>query len=106
LVRLQGGLADAEAIWQKIQSRQRFRPHWTDTSVANSGSAVNSSAGRILIGAVLNAALQNAAYRSANRRSPSNWSVPSMPPMPSARSASRGPFFSPPPIFCGHLGTK
>jgi hypothetical protein len=66
----QGGI-DPESFWQTIESSQRFRPHWVESTTASGSQVVMSPNGRVLIGAILdvaNAALQSAAYRGVQRR--------------------------------------
>ncbi|MFO0951154.1 MAG: hypothetical protein U0835_08380 [Isosphaeraceae bacterium] len=90
LGRFADGMVDTEGVWSTIQSAQRFRPHWVETSAAGAGEVLASPAGRVLIGAVIgaaNRALEDAAYRGVQRRGDSYY--PPLPDMP--------PSYSPPP---------
>ena len=96
--RFEDGSIDADDLWREIQSSQRFRPNWVDSSAQNGIQVATSPAGRVILGAIVDiagAAMRDAAYRGVQRRSDA--SFPTFPTFPSSGGGYQAPSMPDPP---------
>jgi hypothetical protein len=87
----EGGMK-ADDLWREIQSAQKFRPNWVDSTVQDGTQIITGPSGRVILGAIVDiadAAMRNAAYRGVQRRS-SDASFPSFPTFPTFPSSGGG----------------
>jgi chromosome segregation ATPase len=95
LARFQAGHNDAGALWSEIESSQRFRPHWVESTAAGAGQVLSSPTGRVFMGAIVDAAniaMRDAAFRGVQRRGEIYVPSPGPDPQPQAM-----PQYDPPP---------